>query len=451
MKHILSIIIGFSVSISSCKKYLDAKPDIKLAVPETLSDFQALLDNSALNGLGLSIFETANTDQYLTYTDWAARDQNSKQNYIWDPNAQDYTDWQQAYAGIFTTNVVLDNLAQLQADSVNSERANAIKGSALFFRSYFLFNLAQAYSKPYNKQSASTELGIPLRTNSDINIKTTRATMSETYDRIISDIKQAVNLLPDTALYPTRPVKAAAYGVLARIFLTMSDYENAGIYADSSLMIRNTLLNYNSLNAGSTSPIPSYNTEVIFQSTLLASAINSPSRSKVDSNLYDMYDSNDLRKVIFFRNNGNGTYRFKGTYDGTYNAGSSAYFCGLAVDEMLLIRAESRARAGNSNDALSDLNLLLSNRYKEGTLVPLTATSSDDALKIVLSERRKELCFRGLRWMDLRRLNNEAGISMTLSRNLNGQTYILPPNDPRYTLLVPAQVLALASIPQNPR
>ncbi|SEM08104.1 hypothetical protein SAMN05216436_101351 [bacterium A37T11] len=56
---------------------------------------------------------------------------------------------------------------------------------------------------------------------------------------------------------------------------------------------------------------------------------------------------------------------------------------------------------------------------------------------------------RGLRWMDIKRLNKE-GANITLTRNLNGQIYTLPPNDPRFALPIPEDVIDLSGMQQNP-
>jgi hypothetical protein len=68
-----------------------------------------------------------------------------------------------------------------------------------------------------------------------------------------------------------------------------------------------------------------------------------------------------------------------------------------------------------------------------------------------LLERRKELCFRGLRWQDLRRLNKEPEYAKTLTRKIDGITYTLPPNDPKYVFPIPPNVIALSGMQQNPR
>ena len=99
---------------------------------------------------------------------------------------------------------------------------------------------------------------------------------------------------------------------------------------------------------------------------------------------------------------------------------------------------------------MTDLNNLLFQRWKTGTFVPRSASSSSDALNQVLTERRKELIFRGTRWSDLRRLNKE-GYNITLQRTIQGQTFTLAPNSPLYVLPIPPDVIAQTGIAQNPR
>lgn len=121
-----------------------------------------------------------------------------------------------------------------------------------------------------------------------------------------------------------------------------------------------------------------------------------------------------------------------------------------------MIRAECKARAEDVGGAMSDLNTLMRNRWdKNVTYVPFVAVNALDALKQVLNERRKELVFRGLRFADLRRLNSDSRFATTLTRKLTigglEQTYSLPPNDPRYTLLIPELVMQSTNMIQNPR
>src|SRR5690606_33395700 len=101
--------------------------------------------------------------------------------------------------------------------------------------------------------------------------------------------------------------------------------------------------------------------------------------------------------------------------------------------------------------AIDDLNTLMRNRLTNHTGLPsLENSSADELLKVVLTERRKELVFRGQRWTDLRRLNEE-GWGIELTRNLGGKTYTLPAGDNRWVLLLPHEPIIYSGLTQNPR
>jgi tetratricopeptide (TPR) repeat protein len=444
----LSIAI-LSFLLFSCKKYLDQKPLKTTVIPSSLADLQAILDRYDImtqNGAGL--LETIADNYYVTTNSWNNSPVNDRMNYIWDKNAMDYSSWYYPYTRpVYYSNVVIDQLNNITIQQSEIAQYNNIKGSALFHRAFVFYELAQLYCRPYSL-SAETDPGIVLRTTSDINVPSVRATVKETYDQILKDLKLAAQLLPSSNLYPTRPNRAAALGEIARTYLSMRDYANAGVYADSFLQKATTLLNYNSLNANSYPVIPRFNTEIQFYHRLYESDLPlSFTPGLIDSALYQSYSTNDLRKKLFFLDNGNGTFSFKGSYEG----GDDFWpFDGIVTDEMYLIRAECLARAGNKDAALSDLNTLLQTRWKTGTYVAYAAANAKDALDIILSERRKELLYRGLRWTDIRRLNLE-GANIILKRVLNGTTYTLPPNDMRSVLLIPQEVLNLTSLQQNPR
>jgi hypothetical protein len=442
------------VAMFSCKKYLEAKPNKALVTPATLADLKALLDNnSALNLFQFpALSEVASDDYWVSYANLSSRPDFFQKHYIWNDaaSALPQNDW--FYGPVFIANTVLDEWPGVIKSSGITVEANAIKGDALFRRGFSFYLFAQTYCKPYIPSENNSDPGIPLRLSSNFNTPSTRGTVRQTYDQIISDFKTASNLLPIASDYKTRPNKVAALAALARTYLVMEDYSNAGLYADSALQLNNTLMDYNSLNPGAPNPFVQFNAETIFFAWAYVTNLLSPSRANVDSTLYESYADDDLRKTIFFQNNGNGNHGFKGSYAGELGG---TYFTGLATDELYLIRAECYARNDKKDAAMTDLNALLAKRWKTGTFVPFTASNSEQALFQIIKERRKELIMRGVRWSDLRRLNQDPRFAKTLRRVItNGgeiKTYTLPPNDLRYVLLIPAEVIALSGMQQNPR
>ena len=251
--------------------------------------------------------------------------------------------------------------------------------------------------------------------------------------------------LPRDVRVLTRPSKAAGYAALARVYLAMQDYAKAGAYADSSLQLHPYLMDYNTIEPAAAFPFPLFNPEVIFHVQSLS--VPSLYYGQVDTLLYASYAAEDLRKALFFSGSpGNTT--FKGHY---YGGSDGSVFSGIASDEMYLVKAESEARLGLAEKAIETLNTLLHKRWKEETFVPLNAASAEEALALILVERRKELPFRGLRWYDLRRQNQDPRFAKTLVRQLEGQTYELLPQDKRYVLLIPEEVITMTGIAQNER
>lgn len=452
---LLMLMIG--ITLNACKKFLDLKPDQSLYVPSTLTDCQALLDDySIMNSLYPGIGEGASDSYFFTDASWnTIASKEERNNYIWAADGLHTTPmWQGPYSIILNSNLVLQVLGKITP--TDEVEYNRIKGSALFFRGFALYNIVSLFSKPYDPTTAAMSPGVPVRLSPDIDIVYGRGTVKQTYDQIIQDLKSAVDLLPETSIRKSRPNKIAAYAALSRIYLAMRDYTNAGIYADLCLQKYSTLMNYYTLNAAATIPFQQFNAEVIFASVLLKPLSLSQTAAKITkTTLYDLYEDNDIRKTIFFRTNtgtSTGTFAFKGSYEGS----TLTLFCGLATDEIYLIRSECFARAGKTAEALKDLNDLLRTRWKldsfgETTYTDYTAATAADALDIILTERKKELIFRGIRWTDLRRLNSEPKFAVTLTRTVNSVVYSLPPNDPRYTLLIPQEVINNTGIPQNER
>ncbi len=442
---------------ASCNKskLLNEKPSTDIFIPTTLEDFRALLDKESDNNETPTLGELSADNFYLQYPYWQLITTKERNTYIWADDIYQgegkVDDWNLPYKQVFNANVVLDGLTRLPMTSSNEKEWKAVKGAALFMRGYGFYNLAQVFSPLYDSATAeSNNLGIPLRLTPDIETKSVRSTMKQTYDQLIGDLKEASALLPVLLEYNNRnrPCRPAAYAMLARVYLSMRAYGTAAIYADSCLRLYSTLIKYDTINAALQYPFDKLNQETLYQTRLLGSTNVLASTlfpdCIVDSILFRSYAVNDLRPRLFYI-----TGPYGPTIKSSYS-GSIYLFSGLAIDEVYLVRAECYARAGKTNAAMSDLNTLLRTRWKANTFIEYTADDPQQALSLILTERRKELAFRGLRWTDLRRLNQE-GASITLTRNLNGTIYILRPGERKYVLPIPPDVIAITGMPQNPR
>lgn len=437
------------MGICSCKKYLDAKPDKKLAVPSKLSDLQSLLDNySKLNVREPVAGEVSSDDFYITTSDWLSlSSEEYRRMYIWEKDrlfTNTGNSWSNFSEIVYFSNTVIESLKDLQKNLYNKQEYNNIKGQAHFNKAKALLQAAYVWTPAYDATNSQTDLGLPIRLSTDFNEPSVRKSVEKTYQQIISDLKEANMLLPLKPTHVMRASKPASYGLLARAYLSMREYGLARLYADSCLQINSSLIDYNSLNPNATYPISRFNSEVIMETMIPSTQIVNTPRAKIVKSLYDLYSINDLRKSIFFKTVGL-DIQYKGSYEG-----SIALFGGIATDEMYLIRAEGNARSGNISEAMADLNTLLVKRWKVDKFVPLTASNYNQAIELILLERRKELLMRGLRWMDIKRLNKE-GAEISLTREINGVFYNLLPNDTRFALPLPEYLIELTGMPQNPR
>lgn len=461
-----SKLIGMSLLVlfvqGACdKSFLDQRPDLSQVLPATLQDCQALLDDyNRMNKRYPDRGEAAADNYFVSDAIYSNFVGEERFNYSWDPKGEHVYQWLYPYQVVYNANLVLETLGKISSDESGYK---AIRGSALFYRAFAFYHLAQLFCKPYTAATAATDLGIPLRLSPDISEVSTRGTVQQVYDRITADLTEAVSSLPVDVKIKSRPSKTAAFAMLARAYLSMEDYPKAGKMADEALKLQSTLIDYNASSFPATATTVTsnpntasflrFNVEVIFQAVTNL-GILSQNNAQIHPELYSSYEASDRRKSVFFApgmqwGEPNGTTVFRGNYDGSLTAD---LFMGLATNEMYLIRAECYARAGSTQLAMDDLNSLLAKRMLP-PYVSRTATNANNALLQVLAERRKELIFRTLRWTDLRRLNKDPQFAKVLRRDQNniGETP-LQPNDLRYTFLIPTvEVINLSGMPQNPR
>ncbi|MFN4313285.1 MAG: RagB/SusD family nutrient uptake outer membrane protein [Chitinophagaceae bacterium] len=448
--HIIRLVLlmSFSSQFISCKKYLEEKPDNSLVVPTTIEDFQSLLDDAAnMNRTTPSLLESSADDYFLANTEYASRPTREQHVYTWLPNDDYYfaNDWSHGYRSVYNANLSIEGLNKINRTDHNALSWNNVMGSALFFRAYHFLNLAWTYAKAYNPATENTDLGIVIRDNADFNTLSVRSSVKATYSRIMEDAKLAASYLPEQPQHVMRPSKSGAFALLARAYLSINQYDSAYRYADLCLSIQNDLLDYNTVSVNSSVPFSPFNKEVIFYTQMNGTvALHAPVRANIDTTLFDSYTDNDLRKKTFFLQNPSGYRRFKGSYA----ASANNLFSGLATDEVLLIRAECKIRLNDVAGGIDDLNTLLRSRWLTGTFNDIQAGTQEEALNILLIERRKELVMRGIRWSDIKRVNILSA-SFILKRNINGELFELPPNDKRYALLLPRDVIQNSGIIQN--
>lgn len=442
------IIILCTTLLSGCNKLLDEKSDLKLSTPESVQDFQALLDrvtdvNTNYAGSG----EVSSDNYYLTDAGYAGlKNEEDKRLYTWQPDhvalsGTSGNDWRNCYRTIYSANSVIYGIGEKHLGG-----ADDVKGQALAIRASRYLDAMIVWAPVYNKATADRELGVPLRLDPDMNPASKRASVKACFDQIIQDLNEAKELLPVKPISVTRASKGFANGLLARTYLYMGDYKSALVNALEGLNYNNLLIDYNTLNANDKVPIKDMNVEFVFWGTMRLAPPIGVSIAFIPETLYNLYEENDLRKEMLFTKNVNGTISFRGDYTGS----SNSKIMGITTAELYLIAAEGYARTGQLLEAEKMVEKLQSNRWKKGKYSPAKGLRQEELIALILQERRKELLFRGLRWGDLKRLNRD-GANITLIRYVAGTNYTLPPNDKRYAIAIPEDIIDMSGIEQNER
>ena len=122
------------------------------------------------------------------------------------------------YKRIYYTNLLLENAR----DFDNQAAIATPKGEALWFRAYLHFELVQIYG---DAQLLTEPLDID-----NAQLYGSRNPRGEVVDQCISDLRQAIDLLPETATEEGRLTKDAAYALLSRVALyegTWQKFHNA--------------------------------------------------------------------------------------------------------------------------------------------------------------------------------------------------------------------------------
>lgn len=447
LTYILCVLL---YTLSSCEKFLDKKSDVSLSVPDNLEDLDALMNNLAIFIDDPRGGEISTDDYYVSEADFNGLFSQDEQNlYLWDDNVylEDASnDWLRAYNAIYYCNIVLEKLGEIQAtdEVLDKIQFNKIKGEALYHRGKTYFHAAQLWCNAYDASTAESDLGLPLRLSSNFNEQSYRSSLRDTYERIFDDLTGSSLLLPVKPSHPTKPSKPAAFGMLSRAYMTTRDYEAAGRYADSCLQLHSALLDFSTLDSESDNPIDEFCEEVIIDGGI-GPVILTQNRLRVSEELVALYGDGDLRRGLNFGQRADGSYIFKGMLK------PYSQFSGIATNEMYLNRAESYVRTGKLALATQDMDDLLVTRHEVDGYVPIDKNmDQQELLDVILRERRKELLFRGIRWMDIKRLNKD-GRGITMRREWQGGTMEMQPNDLRFALPIPRTVIALTGMPQNPR
>ncbi|MBE8719347.1 hypothetical protein C4F40_01205 [Sphingobacterium sp. Ka21] len=445
MRRIIFIIcFALGGMFTGCEEFLDKKSDMSLTVIDSPDDLFALMDDISRMNRSAVVLQNASDEYYLTQADLNSLPKEfDRESHVWDLKTQNVEDWNALYHIVHISNVVLDNLEGLNLQETDRQ-FKVLKGMALFYRSHAYYNLLQIFSKQYNEMSASADLGIVLRTNSDFSVKSRRSTVEESYKQVITDLEKASLLLDPLSAYRTRPSEWACEALLARVYLIMGDFEKSEIHAARCLAISDVLLDYNEIPNNAAAPFQLLNDEIIFYSNTSVAITAQAAKALVPAEVYNQYEEGDLRKSLFFDVRNVARITFKGSYNGSiYNV-----FNGIATDEVYLILAESYIRLDKLDEALEVLNMLKRHRWNRENFELFSAVTKEECLDILKTERLRQLFFRGQRIIDCRRWRN-LGENVMLNRLIGDINVDFDFSTTEMVWNIPDQVLNLTDLSQN--
>ncbi|WP_339881111.1 RagB/SusD family nutrient uptake outer membrane protein [uncultured Algoriphagus sp.] len=435
-------------ALMSCESFLDPKPDQSLVVPTSLEDIRSLLDNTTVFCRQASLPIIAGDEFYMLDGAFEGFSLLEQSVYSWadDPyQGQPVGDWSVPYEQVFYANVALDAIEKSGSNDV--AELQKLKGEALFHRAYAYFQLLQEFTSAFaNNGTNGDALGLVLKDNPDVNGNPGRADLERSYTQMLEDLTLAIALLPDMQLPKSRPGKAAALGLLARIYLTQFAYTEAAEAATEALeLYPEGGMDLNELDVTVSRPFERFNEETLFYSQMISYSYFTSRQVAVDSSLIKSYQEGDLRLPAFFDESQPGIFNYTGKL-----TGNLTMFGGLTVGELQLIAAEGYVRSGDDTNAQQYLNDLRKNRIQAEFYEPVTLVG-DGLLDAVLMERKKELIGRGIRWSDLRRLNQEDGRLVEIRRSIAGEELVIAPTSPKYVFPIPMEEIQRSGIRQNPR
>lgn len=434
MKKIILILSGLFLGLSavSCDDFLDIEPQGKV-IPKTVEDFRNVMSSAYNKYPRHKSLTNFRTDEVRIIIDeestnfLGVKDTYTYQDVNPGKDAKSYG-YLQFYESIFYASQTIISGSQTMQPGDQKEQ---LLGEAYGLRALAYFDLTNLYVKPYDKNTATTDLAIVLQNEIDIENQKPRSTMAEVYAQIHSDIDNAKKHLKVTIYEEGKNYRftlAAIYALEAKVNLYQKDYEATLVSVNKALTYKSELQDINTDTKTSVASFKSVESILALEEGLDYSL---QTTALVSDELYNIYDrENDLRFATSFEKVREG-YISKKT--GTGEMKSS-----FRTSELYIIKAEALGHLNRLAEAKSTIEKLIVSRYKPEAAVKvkqkLSGLDQKGFISFILDERNKEFALEGHRWYDLRRLHQKQ-----IVHKFGNETFTLSENDLRYTLPFPQE------------
>lgn len=455
---LLSVITSLLIS---CDGYLDDTPKGQ-KTPKTWTDYDAFINYS--DQLYLEIDQICILmDEYFKSNSKLNSDELTKAHATWDEtvdrvliNADDRT-YTRAYEGIFYWNLLVED--GMSTTECTEEQQRVLVAQGRFLRCLTYFHVTNYFAAPYSEANKD-KLCVPLVTSASLEAESPQVSLETMYNFLISDLESAILDLPLTGENLFHPTKASGYGLLARVYLTMGNYEKALEAANNALALNDRLFSWlDYYNADRTrfetadnytyTPVSTYanlekeNPEnyVFRYSSMMFYGGNFGSSSyALSEERANQFEPGDTRLLTHWKQKASaslGTY-----YYGIYNLAPNKG--GIRAAEMYYIKAECLARKGgteNINAAMEILNQVRKTRILPEYYQVQTASSTEEAVNKIMNDKRNEFIQSIVNFSDRKRLNQDPTYMRTLTRVVNGVTYSLKPDSHLWIMPFPQSVI----------
>ena len=411
----------FLLFLGACEDPLNVLPEDELPTNEALSDLNGLETAirgaySALRGLSyygrnFYVIPEAASDNILISLSNSGRFLNENRYNLNELRTQSGL-WNSGYNIIKRVNNVLESIDNIPSNQ--EDERNNILVQAYFVRALVHFDLARTFCQPWPKGNGS-QLGVPVVTQSLID-NPPRNSLSEVYDQVISDLTacitafDAIQNSDKSWSPPFFASKLAAQALLSRVYLYKEDNTNAeaaataAINSNIQLVAGNSYVSYWNSEAFTDPGVGRFIEDIFTIRVLEVESLGAENLGLIymvegfgdlrpTEDILAILGTNDVRRQLI-QTIGGDEYVYK--FPGRNNVPGLTSPRVLRLSEIVLNRAEARAKLGDVAGATSDLNIIRT-RAGIGAINP----SAGEILDEVLLERRRELAFEGHRSFDI--------------------------------------------------
>ncbi|MEP1789540.1 RagB/SusD family nutrient uptake outer membrane protein [Reichenbachiella sp.] len=442
MKHINYIISTFLIiilvlNISCSDEFLEVTPK-GVVLLESTNDYDLVFNGSTLGSGGTAAaftFAARSVDACAIephYSSGFGEADPDRAHFEWTPDGLTLGNEEDGFRilqrmrylqHLYLYNKIINEV--LESSGGSEAFKNELRAEAMASRALIYFKLINWYAQPYNSATASSDLGFPIITESDVNLGgVTRASTQEVYDFIINDLTTAIPLLKTSIDQRLRMSKGAAQALLGEVYVYMNRYDEALLQLNdalttlaSSTAVPVELYDYNVTTLfggvhsggffGPNFVDPSENTEGVYvkaETNFYAFAASDILLSPETSALFG---ASDLRLSHWFvRTPFRSFTQFP--VPGAYRiTGRAEQNTGVALPKIYLLMAECKARTNDLSGAIADLEFLRRHRMDPADAPVPTGLSQDELIKFVFDERAREFALTGQTWFDTRRVWND--------------------------------------------